>query len=113
MSRFPRRNWSEQGVKVILRAMAKKISWWQAAEILGISERTIQRWKFGYEKYGFRHCSMNGKANGVGESASGRSGTGVESVSGSVLVGTRTVSTLYYFVFSGDASVEPGAQLGT
>ena len=26
--------------EVILQAMAKKISWWQAAEILGISERT-------------------------------------------------------------------------
>ena len=36
------------------QAMAKKISWWQAAEILGISERTMRRWKFGYEKHGFR-----------------------------------------------------------
>jgi hypothetical protein len=25
--------------EVILRAMAKKISWWQAAEIIGISDR--------------------------------------------------------------------------
>jgi len=40
--------------EVILQAMAKKISWWQAAEILGISERTMRRWKFGYEKHGFR-----------------------------------------------------------
>jgi transposase len=40
--------------EVILRAMAKKISWWQAAEILGISERTMRRWKFGYETHGFR-----------------------------------------------------------
>src|SRR5262249_40063096 len=40
--------------EVILRAMAKKISWWQAAEILGISERTMRRWKYGYEKHGFR-----------------------------------------------------------
>lgn len=40
--------------EVILRAMAKKISWWQAAEILGVSDRTMRRWKFGYEKHGFR-----------------------------------------------------------
>src|SRR5690242_5399250 len=40
--------------EVILRALAKKITWWQAAEILGISERTMRRWKFGYEKHGFR-----------------------------------------------------------
>ena len=26
--------------EVILRAMAKKITWWQAAEILGISDRS-------------------------------------------------------------------------
>ncbi len=26
--------------EVILRAMAKKIRWWQAAEIIGISDRT-------------------------------------------------------------------------
>jgi hypothetical protein len=26
--------------KVILRAMAKRINWWQAAEIIGISDRS-------------------------------------------------------------------------
>ena len=40
--------------EVILRAMAKRITWWQAAEILGVSDRTIRRWKYGYEKHGFR-----------------------------------------------------------
>ena len=29
--------------EVILRTMAKKINWWQAAEILGISNRTMRR----------------------------------------------------------------------
>ena len=29
--------------EVILRAMAKKISWWQAAEILGITDRQMRR----------------------------------------------------------------------
>lgn len=39
--------------EVISRAIAKKISWWQAAEILRISERTMRRWKLGYAKHGF------------------------------------------------------------
>src|SRR5262247_4431717 len=40
--------------EVILRAMAKKITWWQAAEILGISNRTMRRWKWQYENEGFK-----------------------------------------------------------
>lgn len=39
--------------EVILRALAKKLTWWQAAEILGISERTMRRWHEGYSKYGY------------------------------------------------------------
>ena len=38
---------------VILRAMAKRITWWQAAEILGISDRSMRRWRERYEKYGY------------------------------------------------------------
>lgn len=40
--------------EVILRAMARKITWWEAAEILGVSPRTMRRWKWGYETHGFR-----------------------------------------------------------
>jgi hypothetical protein len=40
--------------EVILRAMAKKITWWQAAEIIGISDRQMRRWRERYEKFGFR-----------------------------------------------------------
>jgi len=29
--------------EVILRAVAKKITWWQAAEIIGISDRQMRR----------------------------------------------------------------------
>src|SRR5215475_3534507 len=39
--------------EVILRAMAKKITWWQAAEIIGISDRSMRRWHQRYEKYGY------------------------------------------------------------
>src|SRR6266704_73563 len=40
--------------EVILRAMAKKITWWQAAEIIGISDRQMRRWHERYEEFGFR-----------------------------------------------------------
>src|SRR3989442_919133 len=39
--------------EVILRAMAKKITWWQAAEILGLSDRSMRRWREGYEEFGY------------------------------------------------------------
>jgi len=39
--------------EVILRAMAKKISWWQAAEIIGISDRQMRRWRERYEEHGY------------------------------------------------------------
>ncbi len=39
--------------EVILRAMAKTITWWQAAEILGISVRSMRRWRARYERSGY------------------------------------------------------------
>src|ERR1700751_3613844 len=39
--------------EVILRAIAKKITWWQAAEIIGISDRQMRRWRERYEEYGY------------------------------------------------------------
>jgi transposase len=38
---------------VMLQAMAKKISWWQAAEILGISDRHMRRWRERYVREGY------------------------------------------------------------
>ena len=35
---------------VILRAMAKTITWWQGAEIMGISDRSMRRWKRRYKE---------------------------------------------------------------
>jgi hypothetical protein len=40
--------------EVILRALAKKIAWWQAAEIIGISDRQMRRQRERYEEFGFR-----------------------------------------------------------
>ena len=39
--------------EVILRAMAKKITWWQAAEIAGMSDRQMRRLRWRYENYGY------------------------------------------------------------
>ena len=40
--------------EVILQALAKKITWWQAAEIIGISDRQMRRWRERYEEFGIR-----------------------------------------------------------
>jgi transposase len=39
--------------EVILRAMARKITWYQAAEIIGISDRHMRRWRERYEEFGY------------------------------------------------------------
>src|SRR5467141_301132 len=39
--------------EVILRALAKKITWWQAAEIIGVSDRQMRRWRERYEEFGY------------------------------------------------------------
>lgn len=39
--------------EVILRAVDGKITWMQAAEIIGVSDRTMRRWRRRYEKHGY------------------------------------------------------------
>src|SRR3974390_676638 len=39
--------------EVMLRAMARKITWYQAAEILGMTDRHLRRWRERYEQFGF------------------------------------------------------------
>ena len=31
--------------EVILKAMAGSLKWWEAAEIIGVSDRTMRRWR--------------------------------------------------------------------
>jgi len=38
--------------EVILQTMAGKMSWLQAADVLGISARTMRRWRFKFARYG-------------------------------------------------------------
>jgi transposase len=39
--------------EVILRAVSKQITWIQAAEIIGVSARTMRRWRYRYEEHGY------------------------------------------------------------
>jgi transposase len=38
---------------VLLKAMAKKITWWEAAEIIGVTDRTMRRWRGRLEADGY------------------------------------------------------------
>jgi transposase len=38
---------------VLLKAMAKKITWCEAAEIIGVSDRTMRRWRERFEEHGY------------------------------------------------------------
>lgn len=38
---------------VLLKAMAKKIRWWDAAEIIGVTDRTMRRWRERLETHGY------------------------------------------------------------
>jgi len=38
---------------VLLKAMAKKITWWAAAEIIGVTDRTMRRWRERLETHGY------------------------------------------------------------
>jgi transposase len=40
--------------EVLLRATAGKIKWWQAAELIGISDRQMRRWRKRYEEQGYQ-----------------------------------------------------------
>ena|ERR1700741_1083285 len=39
--------------EVILRAMTRKITWYQAAETIGISDRQMRRWGERYQEFGY------------------------------------------------------------
>jgi len=38
---------------VLLKAMAKKITWWDAAEIIGVTDRTMRRWRLRLDEEGY------------------------------------------------------------
>ena len=72
--------------EVILRAMAKKITWWQAAEIIGISDRQMRRWRERLEEHGYDGLfdRRRGQPSPQASSA-GDGGAGVGAVSGAAI----------------------------
>jgi hypothetical protein len=57
--RWPR-GAADEAREVILLALAKRLTWVQAAEILGISEMRVRRWHSGYGKYATTGSSTAG-----------------------------------------------------
>src|SRR6266702_3525682 len=58
---------------VMLQAMAKKITWWQAAEILGISDRHMRRWRERYVEEGYNGLlDRRGRKRGAHRKRRGR-----------------------------------------
>jgi hypothetical protein len=41
--------------EVLLRATSGEIKWWQATELIGISELQTRRWRKRYEEQGYTH----------------------------------------------------------
>src|SRR5258708_177909 len=56
MEIYPRTaaQWAMKLQEVLLRATSGKIKWWQAAELIGISERQMRRWRKRYEEQGYQ-----------------------------------------------------------
>jgi len=59
--------------EVLLRASAGKIKWWQAAELMGISERQMRRWRKRLEERG--HQGLLDRRRGDARSATSPSST--------------------------------------
>ena len=55
--------------EVLLRASAGKIKWWQAAQMVGISERQLRRWRKRLEEQGHKglldHATRGYRAGGA------------------------------------------------
>src|SRR4029077_21281109 len=45
--------------EVILKAMAGSLKWWEAAEIIGVTDRTMRRWRERYEEGGEKYFDFN------------------------------------------------------
>ena len=90
--------------EVILRAMAKKITWWQAAEIIGISDRQMRRWRERLEEFGYDGLFDRRRGQPSPKRVPGDGGAGVGTVPGSLFRSERTA-------FSREAGEQHGIEL--
>src|SRR5712692_2840018 len=70
--------------EVMLRAMAKRITWWQAAEIIGISCRQMRRWLRRYEEHGYEGLRDRRRGNGSNLGEGNETGEPDQDVGGNV-----------------------------
>src|SRR6516164_6530825 len=52
--------------EVILKAMAGSLKWWEAAEIIGVTDRTMRRWRERYQEGGHHFSATAGAARSSG-----------------------------------------------
>src|SRR3974377_1885376 len=96
--------------EVMLRAMARKITWYQAAEILGITDRHLRRWRERYEQFGFdgvldrRPRRPHGEGGRGGRGGRGKRGGGCWACIGS----STSISTCGIFTRSWASSTASG-----
>jgi transposase len=55
--------------EVMLRAMAKRITWYQAAEILGISGRQMLRWQTRFKHEGYEGLFDRRRGGAIAEAS--------------------------------------------
>ena len=77
--------------EVMLRAMAKKITWWQAAEIIGISDRHMRRCRERLRGVWLQRDCLTGGGDEPSPQAgaAGDGGAGLGAVSGAVFRSER------------------------
>ena len=73
---------------VLLKAMAKKITWWEAAEIIGVRDRTMRRWRERLEEDGY--SGLADRRKGKAERSAGAAGDVVRKCCGCI---RRSIST--------------------
>jgi hypothetical protein len=49
----------DESTKRVVEAMVKKIRWWGAAEIIGVTDRTMRRWRERLGVFGVRRAEKN------------------------------------------------------
>jgi transposase len=70
---------------VLLKAMAKKITWWEAAEIIGVTDRTMRRWRERFESDGYSGLVDRRKGKPRQAGAAGHCRVGIGMVQGYLL----------------------------
>lgn len=70
---------------VVLKALAKKITWREAAETIGVTDRTMRRWRESWKSTAIRDWPIDGKGSELKARAVGRGGRNVAFVPGDLL----------------------------